>query len=293
MYWQDMREEQFPIAMGDVGSLCVLPLCGMEKKGRHLPVGTDGFIVDAILEETLKTEKAVIFPTGNWLGEISACPMTNAEGETTQLGAISLSTRLQITLLEELCDEIARNGFNKVMIVHKLPSNSLFLGFFKRHMSSLKKPYATLMVSAVNQELSKPENVLAQVKSRRAEFPSITDEDIATLEKWAERGYGGKDVTFSDAAMVMACDETLVAKDRFDAEDYQSTHAADALESVYVSYANMRNRNFPNGSVGYAPEGCTKSIGEAYIKINAEHMAKVFRTIKQDAQCVLWDARYN
>ena len=117
MYWQDMREEQFPIAITDLGSLCVLPLCGMEKKGQHLPVGTDGFIVDAILEETLKTEKAVIFPTGNWLGEISAYAMTDAKGETTQQGAIGLSTQLQVTLLEELCDEIARNGFNKVMIV--------------------------------------------------------------------------------------------------------------------------------------------------------------------------------
>lgn len=301
MYWEDMREEQFPIAIGDFGGLCVLPLSSIEKKGEHLPVGADGFIVDAIIKEAAEREDVVVFPTGYWLGDVSATHMTKANGETMWYGAIEMSQELQITVLEELCDEIARNGFRKILIVYKQPfnsvvykqlSNSILVGLFLRHMSYHKKPYSTLIVDAVNEEISRPENVLKTINERRTEFPMITDEDIKTLEKWAETGYGGKNVTFCDTAMVMANYEELVAKERYEAEDYGSTHLADCLQNVDVTYANMWNMNYPNGCCGFPPHGCTKGIGEAILKINAEFMAGVFKVIKEDEKCVSADARY-
>ena len=51
MYWEDMREEQFPIALTDFSGLCVLPLSAMEKKGEYLPVAADGMIVDSIIRK--------------------------------------------------------------------------------------------------------------------------------------------------------------------------------------------------------------------------------------------------
>lgn len=302
MYWEDMREEQFPVALTDFSGLCVLPLSAMEKKGEYLPVGADGMIVDSIIREAQKIEDAVVFPTGYILGDTSDACVNDENGEPKWRGAIQLSQDLQLSLLEDLCDEIGRNGFRKILIVYKAPMDSAFLGLFMRHMGYHRKPYATLMVSAVNYEISKPENVLKEIQSRPKDFPMITEEDIRTLEKWAETGYGtkggtvyvtyDKDVTFRDTALVMAENEELVAQDRYEAESYEPTHATDKLRDALVSYANMENMEYPNGCCGFPPHGCTKSIGEAYLKINAEFMAGVFKLIKEDERCVVNDARY-
>ncbi len=302
MYWEEMREEQFPIAISDFSGLCVVPFSAMDKKGQYLPVGADGMIVDSIVKEAAKIEDVVIFPTGSILGETSAPCVNDKNGEPTRRGAIQLSQDLQLTLLCDLCDEIGRNGFRKIMIVYKEPQDSLFLGTFMRYMSYQRKPYATLLVSAVNQEISKPENVLKEILRRKDEFPGITDEDIKTLEKWAKTGYGkkgntiyqafDKDVTFCDTALVMAENKKLVREDKYEAENYECTHAADKLRDALVTYANIQNIEYPNGCCGFPPYGCTKSIGEAYLKINAEFLADVFKMIKEDERCVVNDARY-
>lgn len=296
MYWQDMREEQFKGAIADFSGLCVLPFSSIDKKGQHLPVGADGMIVDAIIREAAKLEDVVIFPTGSILGETSA-PCNNGFK-----GAIQLSLDLRLTLLNDLCDEIARNGFRKILIVHKEPMDSSFLGLFMRYMGYQRKPYATLLVSAVNYDASRAENVLKEITDRREEFPYITDEDISTLEKWAETGYGtkgasvyqtfDKDVTFCDTALLMAESPELVAEDRYDAEDYDCTHKGDPINNAFATYAGIQNVDYPNGCCGFSPYGCTKSIGRAYLKLNAEHLAEAFKLVKDDEKCVVADARY-
>lgn len=295
MYWQDMREEMFPKAVMEFSGVCVVPFSAMNKKAQYLPVGADGMIVDSIVREAAKSEDVVVFPTGSILGETSD---SGASGK----GAIQLSQELQLTLLCDLCDEIARNGFRKILIVHKEPQDSTFLGLFMRYMGYQRKPYATLLVSAVNSEISKPENVLEEIKKRRGEFPDITEENMKTLKKWAETGYGtkgssyyqtfDKDVTFCDAALVMAESPELVAKDRYEAESYSSTHASDGLREAFVACSNMQNSDYPRGCAGLPPHGCTSSIGKAYLKLNAEFMARLFKLVKEDERCVISDARY-
>ena len=303
MYWEDMREEEFPIAIANCGGLCILPLSSMEKKGQYLPVAADGFIADSIIKEALKLEDAVVFPTGKWLGDVCMFNDVMPGEKPKRKGAIELSQDLQITVLQELCDEIGRNGFRKILIVYKQPGNAYLLGHFMRCMAARRSPYATICVDAVNPEKSSPENVLKTVLGRRSDFPMITDEDIKTLERWAEKGYGGSNetyapsgytgssATFCDTALVMAEHADLVAEDRFDAEDYQSTHMGDHLSQMGVMFANMWNMNYPNGYAGFPPHGCTKSIGEAILKINAEHLANILHVLKKDEECVNIDAR--
>lgn len=303
MYWEDMREEEFPIAIATCGGLCILPLSSMEKKGQYLPVAADGFIADSIIKEALKLEDAVVFPTGKWLGDVCMFDDGRPGEKPKRKGAIELSQDLQITVLQELCDEIGRNGFRKILIVYKQPGNASLLGHFMRCMSARRSSYATICVDAVNPEKSSPENVLKTILERREDFPMITEEDIKTLEEWAKKGYGGSheayclsgftgnSATFCDTAIVMAEHQHLVAENRFDAEDNNSTHAADSLSGLDVVFANMWNVNYPNGYAGYPPHGCTKSIGQAILKINAEHLANILHVLKTDEECVAIDAR--
>ena len=283
MYWERMREEEFAAAIETFGGLCALPLSGMEKHGQHLPVGTDGMIADAIIDRALQMEDTVIFPTGSWLGDVSAHYETVANGKARWRGSIELSKNLQLTLLEEICDEIRRCGFRKVLIIYKSPSCTGLAGLFTRHIEYERRDYATMIVSAVNEEKSTPEYVLKTVTERKEAFPMITGEDIRTLKRWAENGQ--KSITYIDTALMLASYRHLVAKERMHAEQNISSYDTNAFDDGVV-FTGMGRKQFPNGIYAQVAEGCTESIGEAILKINAEHLASVFKLLKEDEECI-------
>ena len=71
MFWKALREEEFEEAIEKSGGLCVIPLGCLEKHGQHLPVGTDVYIAESVVEEAAKLEDVVILHAGPWLGEVS------------------------------------------------------------------------------------------------------------------------------------------------------------------------------------------------------------------------------
>ena len=114
----------------------------------------------------------------------------------------------------------------------------------------------------------------------------ITEDDIKTLEKWAETERGGENVTYYDAALVMAKRDDLVVKDIAAQENGKSGHCVDSFVEDGIKFTNMQNVQCLGTDMGILPDGCTKSIGEAILKINAEHMAKVFKLLKEDEKHV-------
>lgn len=286
MYWDEMKSYQFEEAIEKLGGLCVLPVSGLDKHGKHLPVGTDGYIANAIIEEATKLEEVVVFPMGGWIGDVSAYHINNPDGTPKWKGLIEISQDLQATVLEEICDEIGRNGFRKVLLICKQPSDFYTVGYFLRQFGYEKRDYALLRVNAVNEEISKPENVLKTITERRNEFPMITEDDIKTLEKWAETEREGENATYYDAALVMAKHDDLVVKDGTAQENGKCGHCVDSLVEDGITFANMKNVQCEGADMEILPDGCTKSIGEAILKINAEHMAKVFKLLKEDEKHV-------
>lgn len=283
MYWERMREEEFAVAIEKFGGLCALPLSGMEKHGQHLPVGTDSMIADVIIDEALKIEDTVIFPTGGWLGDVSFHYETTPSGTAKWRGAIELSKDLQLTLLEEICDEIRRCGFRKVLIIYKNPTCTGLAGLFTRQIEYERRDYATMIVSAVNEEKAAPSYILKTVTERKEDFPMITDADIQTLNRWAESGQ--KSITYVDTALMLAAYRRLVAKERMHVEKNTALYDTSAFEEDMV-FTGMRSKKHPYGIYADVAEGCTESIGAAILKIQAEHLASVFKLLKADEECV-------
>ena len=284
MYWEEMREEQFTKAIEDFGGICVVPLTCLEKRGQHLPVGADGYIADAVLAEALKIEDVVVFPTSCWLGDVSAHPETKADGKPKWRGAIELSTDLQLTLLEEIFDEIARNGFYKVILLCKQPAGAGIAGLFMRYMGYQKRDYAMFTMKAVNPTVSSPEAVLKAVTQRKADFPMITEEDIKTLEHWVAEGMTG--VGYCDTALMLAAQEQLVATNRYNADKNEAACDLSGFEADAITFNGMRNLKYPDVACSAVPEGCTKSIGQALLKLNAEALAAAFKLLKTDEECM-------
>ena len=286
MIWDNLREEEFEGAIEKSGGLCVIPIGCTEKHGQHLPVGTDYMEAITIVKEAAKLEDVVILPVGAWLGEVSCFHSFKDPGAVKLRGCIGIKQSTILTVLEELCDEAARNGFRKVLLVSNHGGNGPILSHFLRCQSYEPKPYATMVTYASPGNIMDPKYIYSHITENKEKFPELTDEDMKVLEKLAETGYGGGHGHFKETAIVMSYDESLVDKTRYDAEDGLSNHRTDYLREAGVQMTNDWLANYPTSYSGYPPFGCSKAIGDAFVKICAERLAGVFKLIKEDEDCV-------
>ena len=106
MNWEFLRSDEMAAAIKRSGGLCILPIGSLEKHGPHMPLGTDFFIAKETVELAASLEEAVVFPTGAWFGDMVGIKGNPRACEVNH-GTVSLNPHTLLTVLEELCDEIA------------------------------------------------------------------------------------------------------------------------------------------------------------------------------------------
>jgi len=131
--WEELSSREFKAGIAKSKGVCVLPIGVLEKHGDHLPLGTDMYIVNAVAKKAAEETFAVVFPY-YFLGQI-------AEARHVK-GTLSATHRLIMDALLEMCDEIHRNGFQKIFILNGHGGNNCFLPFFVQEFPALKRPYA-------------------------------------------------------------------------------------------------------------------------------------------------------
>src|SRR5207248_6776436 len=99
---------------------CALPFGILEKHGPHLPLGTDLLDVRYAALHAAEQEYTVVFPE-YYFGQIF-----EARHEP---GTVAYSAHLQLELLQETTDEMARNGCKKIIIVNGHGGNEHLLPF--------------------------------------------------------------------------------------------------------------------------------------------------------------------
>ncbi len=114
------------------GLVAVLPIGSIEVHGPHMPTGTDSITAHEIARIAAEKEEAVVLP-----------PLYYAYVPESRhfSGTVSLSAKTLLTLLEEVCDEAARNGFKKILIVNGHGGNNALLRIFMRDSLTKKKDY--------------------------------------------------------------------------------------------------------------------------------------------------------
>ena len=284
MRWESLREEEFEEAIARSKGLCVIPLACLEKHGQHLPVGTDYYEANEIALNAAQEEYAVVFPTGPWLGDVAGYH-ARIEPQKNH-GGIGLDPMLVIRTLEALADEIARNGFTKILIFNEHGGNLPLLKILLRRHEQQKKPYALLCTDADDFEGCEPGPFLKTITENRAEFPMITDEDIQVMRRWAVTGYHGGHADFIETANVFATHPEQVAPDRYDAEDGMNNHCTDYLSDLGVDLNGSWSARYPNMYAGMAPHGCSEGIGLAMMKLHVRRAARIFRKIKNEDICL-------
>ena len=130
--WEELTGPDFIKAIDRAQGVCVLPFGILEKHGPHLPIGTDLFSARYAAVHAAEQNYAVVFPE-YYFGQIF-----EARHEP---GTVAYSSHLQLELLQETADEMARNGCKKIVIVNGHGGNDALLPYFTQTQLSSPRDY--------------------------------------------------------------------------------------------------------------------------------------------------------
>jgi creatinine amidohydrolase len=131
--WDELTASEWPKALDKSGQTCILPIGILEKHGPHVPIGSDLIQVREWAARATKKEYAVVFPD-YFYGQINEA--------RHQYGSFALPERVVWDLLEATCDEIARNGFKKIVIINGHGGNPELIRYFIQTRLEKQRNYA-------------------------------------------------------------------------------------------------------------------------------------------------------
>src|SRR6201987_91875 len=242
VHWEELTGPDFIKAIGRAQGTCVLPFGILEKHGPHLPLGTDLLDVRYASLHAAEREYAVVFPE-YYFGQIF-----EARHEP---GTIAYSRELQLPLLQETTDEMARNGCKKVLIVNGHGGNEPLLPYFAQ--SQLYKPHDYVVYVQWGHEATK------KVGAGK------------TGPDW----HAGE----SETSNVLVTHPDLVHMDRAGNESGADQKPVKLPESVYTGiwwYARFAYHYSGDGTTG------TKEQGEADVQSWINTVARVIKAVKAD-----------
>ncbi|MGB6897333.1 MAG: creatininase family protein [Candidatus Acidiferrum sp.] len=243
--WEELTAADFHRGIEQSKGVCLLPFGILEKHGPHLPIGTDLLNVRYASLQAVAQEYAVVFPE-YYFGQIF-----EAKHEP---GTVAYSLELQLKLLQETTDEMARNGCKKILIVNGHGGNEYLLPLFAQ--SQMDKPHDYVVYVIVG-ERSTPGGPAK--KSTGIDYHAGENETSNTM------------VSRPD----------LVHLDRAATESGADQNRVSLPEDVYTGiwwYARFPNHYSGDGSVA------TKELGEWNMKNWVEAIVEGIRAAKADDQ---------
>jgi len=266
MNWQYLREEEFQTAIEISKGVCVLPVGCMEKHGQHLPVGTDSILAEEIVKRAAQREPVCVFPTIHF-GEKTGA------GEFK--GTVILSSELRQRLLMEICSEIHRNGFTKILIFNGHGGNQAMISQFSRSTLKEKRGYMVFDY-APGSDFPTPNKLLS------GNYGKLTEEDREVLKAYidAKKRYGH--ACFIETGWIYATHPELVRLDKLDAESGSSTHRFDEFTKRKINSPFAWMANYPNSYAGDMHEGMSDTIAAAMMEYSVKKAAEVFKFLKEE-----------
>jgi creatinine amidohydrolase len=146
--WEELTAGEFVQAIRKSQGTCVLPIGVLEKHGPHLPIGNDVINARWASIHGAQQEYAIVFPE-YYFGQIFEA--------RHQPGTIAYSPRLQLELLQETADEMARNGCKKILIVNGHGGNSSLLPYFAQSQLSQQRDYVVYVYARPVYDSSRPQ----------------------------------------------------------------------------------------------------------------------------------------
>ena len=149
VHWEELSAAEFSAGIARAQGTCLLPFGVMEKHGPHLPLGNDLLNVRYAALNAAQQEYAIVFPE-YYFGQIAEAKQ--------QPGTVAYSRRLQLELLQETTDEMARNGCKKIIIVNGHGGNNSLLPYFAQTQLDTPHDYVVYTVGIMRSGPGEPKH---------------------------------------------------------------------------------------------------------------------------------------
>jgi creatinine amidohydrolase len=245
--WDELTASDWPKALERSAQTAILPIGVLEKHGPHAPIGSDLIHVREWASRVAKREYAVVFPD-YFYGQIYEA--------RHQPGTFALPSRLIWELLDATCEEIARNGFKKILIVNGHGGNPSFLRFFVQSQLERKRDYVVYFFDPG------PNPALTE------KLDKMRKSDPAGDQHAGER----------ETSTLLYLRPELVQMDRAAAESGANQKRL-AIPNLYTAiwwYAAYPNHYAGEGAVA------TRQLGELVTETHLESLANALRAVKSD-----------
>jgi creatinine amidohydrolase len=248
--WDELTASDWPKAQDKAAYTCILPIGILEKHGPHVPLGSDLIQVREWSGRAAKKEY-VVFPD-YFYGQIYEA--------RHQPGAFALPSRVVWDLLDASCEEIARNGFKKILIVNGHGGNPQLLRFFVQSQLERRRDYVVYFYDP------KPD-------------PAFT-EKVNKLRKSDPAGDAHAGERETSTLLYLRPD--LVQMNRAAQESGEDLKRL-PLPDLYTAIGWYSS--FPNH---YAGEGAkaTRELGEVLNEGRIENLVQAIRTVKADTKAL-------
>lgn len=256
--WDELTASDWPTALEKSNRTIILPIGILEKHGPHAPMGSDLIRVRELAQMVSEQEYAVIFPD-YFYGQVN-------EARHIQ-GTFSLPTELTLQLLQATCDEIARNGFNKIFIINGHGGNPELLKYFIQTQMDKKRDYAVFF--------------------HTPQFDAAVQKKISEMRKSdpAFDQHGGE----TETSVLLHMRPDLVQLDKATNELGENLNRLAELPNVYTAiwwYAS-----YP---LHYAGEGAvaTEELGKVITDDNVRSIVEALRAVKGDTTTLKLQEEY-
>jgi creatinine amidohydrolase len=132
MRWETLTYPDFEGAVRACAGVGIVPIGVIEPHGAHLPLGTDTNTAHWIACHAAEREPAVAFPPYSW--------GVNHEGAHLP-GSVVIKRELLFQLLQNVCDEMARHGLKRIVLISGHGGNRYFLPLFVQTMVEEERDY--------------------------------------------------------------------------------------------------------------------------------------------------------
>jgi creatinine amidohydrolase len=244
--YEELSAPDFVQAVLRSGGTCVVPLGILEKHGPHLPLGTDLIDCREISLRAAAEEYTIVFPP-YFVGQIFEAKH--------QPGTIAYGSRMMLDLLQQTCDELARNGIKRIILVNGHGGNDAFLHYFCQSQLESRKDYVVYLFEPAGDE--------------------ATEQKLDKMRKTTVDGHAGEEET----SVMLAHHPDLVRLDRAKAESGEDQKRQAGLKNAYTGiwwYAGQPNHYRGDGSAGNA------EFGKALIEAEKGALVEMIRSVKKD-----------
>jgi creatinine amidohydrolase len=245
--YEELTAPDFITAVEKSSETCIIPIGVFEKHGAHLPLGTDLFIAREVALRAAEKDYTVVYPW-YYFSQINEAKH--------QPGTVAYSPELIWKMLQETLDELARNGFKKIIIVNGHGGNNAFLNYFGMAQLSENRKYSLYVFQ-----------------------PKDDREALMKAEKIAGTDSIDAHAGFSETSMIKAIKPEIVHTERANEQSGENLDRIKQLQNIYTGiwwYASFPNHYGGNGT--YA----TVKAGEFLFNEQVGQLMETIRSVKAD-----------